>query len=35
MVRRTPVFLLDYGVRGEAEATLRLPRPEKLEIEVD
>ena len=35
MVMRPPVFLLDYGVRGEAEATLRLPRPEKLEIGVE
>lgn len=35
MIMRPPVFLLDYGVPGEEEATLRLPRPEKLEIGVD
>lgn len=30
--RGGPTLLLDYGVRGEEEASLRLPRPGKLEI---
>lgn len=30
-----PVFMLENNVRGEEEAMLKLPRPKKIEIEVD
>jgi penicillin-binding protein 1A len=30
-----PVFLQDFGVPGEEEATFRLPLPEKIEIDLD
>jgi hypothetical protein len=34
-VMQGPVFLQDFGVSGEEEATFRLPRPKKIEIEIE